>query len=113
MLGLGDGDDLSPAETLIDLYIKDTWEKLAAIKQAALKGSAESIERTAHTLRGSSASLGAWPLAKMWAEIENLGRNGAVQKAASLLPHAEAEFARVRLAVEAERAKAGFDKLTS
>ena len=113
MLGLGDGDDLSPAETLIDLYIKDTWEKLAVIKQAALKGSAESIERTAHTLRGSSASLGAWPLAKMWAEIENLGRNGAVQKAASLLPHAEAEFARVRLAVEAERAKAGFDKLTS
>ncbi len=106
MLGLGDGDDMSPAGALIDLYIKDTWEKLAVIKQAALRGSGESIERAAHIQRGSSASLGARPLAEMWAEIEKLGRKGAVQKAASLLTRAEAEFARVRLAIEIERAKA-------
>src|SRR5687767_4508129 len=44
---------------LIDLYLEDSSDKLAAIREAIAKTDEASLRRATHSLRGSSASLGA------------------------------------------------------
>jgi HPt (histidine-containing phosphotransfer) domain-containing protein len=69
------GDDAFIAD-LVATYCAEAPEHLAAMSAAAEARDAAAVVRPAHTLKSSSAALGALRLAQMAREIEMSGRNG-------------------------------------
>ena len=56
----------------------------------------------AHALKGSSANMGATRLVTICEELEAAGRSGKLENAVVLAEHLEAEYGRVRTALEKE-----------
>jgi two-component system, sensor histidine kinase and response regulator len=63
---------------------------------------ASAVKRVAHTLKGSSASLGARLMPPICEELEALGQSGDLVRAPDLLTRLEAEFGHVRDALTTE-----------
>ncbi len=88
---------------LIDLFLRETPAKIAAVRQAVEQRDAAKLAKAAHSLKGSSASLGARALARVCAELETRGKTGELTAAPDLIAELEAEFERTRLALAAEK----------
>jgi len=89
-----------------ELFLHDTPPRLAALRDTATRGSARDLARIAHTLKGSSANLGARRMVALCAELETLCQAETLDNAAGLLGKLEAEFERVRNRLQT-RVKAG------
>ncbi len=89
---------------LIDTYLNDTPELLATLRAAAARGDATTFRRAAHKLRSSSVFLGATTLAGLCDEVEQVARAGTTANSTEWVRRTEAEFARVKDALELERA---------
>ncbi len=96
------GDPAFLAE-LIDSYVEDTPRLLAAIRRAVDAGDGESLHRAAHTLKSNSATFGALTLAALCRDLEGQGKTGMLDGAAERVAQVEAEYAKVRQALEETR----------
>jgi HPt (histidine-containing phosphotransfer) domain-containing protein len=81
------GDDDEFLRELGDAYVSEGREHLDAILAAAAAGDAGAMLRPAHTLKSSSASLGAMRLSAIARRLEEAAREG---READLGPDAEA-----------------------
>jgi HPt (histidine-containing phosphotransfer) domain-containing protein len=90
---------------LTQMFFDDTRSSLATLRKALEEGDAQSVERVAHTLNGSSSNMGAVRMAALCAELENVGASGKLSRGPELLEHVEAEFERVHSALEAETSR--------
>ena len=81
---------------LIADFVQDTTASLEALQAAVHAGNAETLAQVAHSLKGSSASIGALGMADLCATLQALGRRGAVTEAAPLVEQLVGEFSRVR-----------------
>jgi signal transduction histidine kinase/DNA-binding response OmpR family regulator/HPt (histidine-containing phosphotransfer) domain-containing protein len=88
---------------LLEQFAQDAPAHIAALWAAADAGDAAALERTAHTLRSASATVGALRLSALCDQLERLGRRGTVVGAADFLVPLVGEFERVQDAVEGER----------
>lgn len=88
---------------LIDLYLEDAPRKLASMLEAAAGADEQSLKRAAHSLKGSSASLGAGQVASLCYELERAYCVDSSEQAAALLDRMGREMERARRAFEAER----------
>jgi HPt (histidine-containing phosphotransfer) domain-containing protein len=61
---------------LIGDYVDDSTARVARLRQAAVAGDVEALTLEAHTLKSSSASLGAQSLSALAKRLEELGRAG-------------------------------------
>jgi HPt (histidine-containing phosphotransfer) domain-containing protein len=91
---------------LITLFLDETPAQLQQIREAVQTNDAAGLRHAAHTLKGGSASLGVMEVARVSAELEKLGRGGAVDGAAALLLQLETEYARACEALNTLRAEA-------
>ena len=66
---------------LIEAYLADGATHVAAIDAALETDSAEALVRPAHTLKSSSATVGAMRLAATARELEMTGRSGSLAEA--------------------------------
>jgi HPt (histidine-containing phosphotransfer) domain-containing protein len=87
---------------LIDLYLGDAPQWVDAIHKAAAEKDATVLKRAAHTLKGSSGSLGISQVAEACRMLE-LDCGGSAARVDELLQLLDREFARARAAVAAER----------
>lgn len=85
-----------------DLFLKHAPLKIAAIKKAASEGNAKALELAAHSLKSSSSYIGAMKLSAISKELEFMGRSGALEGSVEKAAQIEAEFDRVKAALEAE-----------
>ncbi len=92
---------------IIDDYITDARARLVAFATALAAADVEAARDAVHSLKGTSASLGAHTLADVAMEAEQRCREGAIDTAAELLPQLEAGFALVALALVGERSRFG------
>jgi HPt (histidine-containing phosphotransfer) domain-containing protein len=90
---------------LIDLYLEDAPRKLAVMLEAAAGADEEFLRRAAHSLKGSSASLGAFGMASLCAELERTDCGDSSGRAGALLARLGQELERVREVFAAERRK--------
>ncbi|WP_312510693.1 response regulator [Massilia sp.] len=86
---------------VVTAYMGDTPRHLHALRQALGGMDPESVRRVAHSLKSSSANIGAARLATLCRELEQLGRAGSVDGAAPLLYDMEREFVSVRQSLHA------------
>jgi HPt (histidine-containing phosphotransfer) domain-containing protein len=74
------GDDAFVKE-LVGAYLSESPGYLEAMAAAAAARDASAVVRPAHTLKSSSAALGAMRLAEMCKQVEFAGREGRVDTA--------------------------------
>jgi len=89
---------------LIDTYLNDTPELLATMHAAVARSDATALRRAAHKLKSSSVFLGAMILARLCDEVEQVAGTGTTDNSTEWVQRTEAEFARVKNALELERA---------
>ena len=77
----GDRDLLS---SLFQLYMDDAPKKLRNLDEYATQGDLYQIERTAHSLKGASATVGATRLCLLAAELEQAAKAGSQEQMALL-----------------------------
>ncbi len=75
------GDDREFVNELIEAYLADAPEQIAAIHEAAAGGDASALVRPAHTLKSSSATIGAQQLAARSRRLEFAGREARLDDA--------------------------------
>jgi len=84
------GNDSAFVSELIDTYLTDSRELLVTMRQAIRDGNTEQLRKAAHTLKSSSASLGAGAVARLCLEVEQQARAGALAAGAEYLASIEA-----------------------
>jgi HPt (histidine-containing phosphotransfer) domain-containing protein len=86
---------------IVGLFIDDVPLRLDELRHAVERGDAQKVEETAHMLKGGSGYMGAVQMAEICAGIQELGASGELSHAPELLDELEAEFKRIRPALEA------------
>jgi HPt (histidine-containing phosphotransfer) domain-containing protein len=76
------GDDVTFVRDLLGTYLAETPEQLDAIGSAIEADDAGALVRPAHTLKSSSATLGAMRLSGLGRELEMMGRSNALDTTA-------------------------------
>jgi len=102
LAGLRELGDQELLAELAGLFLEDVPPQLEALRKAIEGGDASSAQRVAHTLKGSCGNMGAVKMATMCVELEDAGRSGELERAPMLVERLQAEFERVRQALEAE-----------
>jgi HPt (histidine-containing phosphotransfer) domain-containing protein len=98
------GDDASFVRELLDAYLADTPAQLDAMSAALAADDAAALVRPAHTLKSSSATVGAMRLSSVARELEMTGRGGVLDSAArAAMDAARAEWDVTRDALMAWR----------
>jgi HPt (histidine-containing phosphotransfer) domain-containing protein len=72
------GDDLAFVRELVETYLADVPIQLEGIADAIGADDAAALVRPAHTLKSSSATVGAMRLAGVARELEMTGRSGSL-----------------------------------
>jgi HPt (histidine-containing phosphotransfer) domain-containing protein len=90
---------------LITLYMQNTPENIRQLRAAVAAGDAKAVRFQAHTMKSSSAWVGALSLATLLEELETLGRSNVLDGAELLLHKiaAESRAAVIALKVEFQR----------
>ena len=89
---------------LIDLFLDEATSQLKALHGALMKDDAVEIQRVAHRLKGSSASMGAMQMAALFEELES---KDPARDAREILAQLDNEVELVRVALNAERKETG------
>ena len=84
------------------LFVEHSPEKVKAILQAVEDKDAKGLQVAAHSLKSSSAYVGAMRLSDMSKELEMMGRSNVMDGAKEKAERLKAEYTRVRTALDAE-----------
>src|ERR1700686_1306050 len=90
-LQLDDGPDL--IVELIDLYLLDAAQRIGQIREASIAAEWGLLKRAAHTLKGSSGSLGVRHVAEICEKLERMDSHDSPQTVAILVRLLEYESA--------------------
>ncbi len=81
---------------LVDTYTLETGELLNQLRQALLSKDAASFGRIAHSIKSSSASLGALLFSQQARELEMLGKANDLHSAGPKLDQLDIDFSQVK-----------------
>jgi histidine phosphotransfer protein HptB len=98
LLSLDDGAGETLAE-IVQEYRNVSWEGRTALRHEARTGDHVSLAKTAHSLKGASANVGATDLAEVCADLEMRAKQAELTDLDALMERFEAEFTRVQVAL--------------
>ncbi|MGB3693296.1 MAG: response regulator, partial [Spirulinaceae cyanobacterium] len=88
---------------MIDCYLGESPELMAAIEQAISDDNANALRNSAHSFKSNSATLGATKLTQLCKELELMGKAGTTAGGADKLSQLQIEYEKAKLALEEER----------
>ncbi len=100
---LGGTDDPNLFNELVDLFVADASSNVSKLSSALEMHDVQTFQRVAHTLKSSSANVGAMRMSKLSFELEKLGRAGSLDGADALVLRMKREFDEVSAALTALR----------
>jgi two-component system, sensor histidine kinase and response regulator len=92
-------EDPTALRSLIELFIRDATARVATLRAAVDTSDATALERAAHGLTSSSATVGALGMAELCGTLQTLGRSGSLTGAGPLVEQLSVEFNRVQQAL--------------
>ena len=95
------GDEPSWLEGILTRFLEDSRARLSSLRQAIQCDEAEKVGEIAHTLKGSSANIGAEAMAQLSRDLQDLGRSGSLDGAEALLQQLEQTLTQTAAALEA------------
>lgn len=95
------GEDAAECLTfLTETFTQDTPDMLAQMRQSAEQQDAEGLRRSAHTLKSSSATLGATRLSQLCLTLETQARAGNLSEALDLVHQAEVAYEAAKIGLQ-------------
>jgi HPt (histidine-containing phosphotransfer) domain-containing protein len=88
---------------LIDVYLEETPTLLEKLSGAIVRGDADARKQAAHTLKSSSASLGATKFSKLCEELESMEASKTTAIASELVAQLESEYEKIKVELLLER----------
>jgi HPt (histidine-containing phosphotransfer) domain-containing protein len=86
---------------LVQIFLTDTPGRIRELGDALASKDAQAVMRAAHSMKGSAGNFGAARFAAVNHEIEANAREGKLDAIAALVPQVDAEFQRVKAALQA------------
>jgi signal transduction histidine kinase/DNA-binding response OmpR family regulator len=86
---------------LLNLYLEKSPPQVAAIRKAADEGDAATLHAQAHSLKSSSANVGAQRVSALCRELEEMGRESRLESARASVDVLEHEYAQAERALQA------------
>ena len=93
-------DDTDLARKVVAAFLEDIPKQLETLKSHLRNGETSLAERQVHTIKGASANLGGDALSAVAFEMETAFKAGDCKAAVNHLPNLEAQFSRLRSALE-------------
>ena len=90
----GDGNQI--LQQVIGIYLESCPDLLSRLHDAVSKGDAERMRKSAHSLKSSSANVGAAQLSSLCKELEYMGRDHTVEGAENVFSQIALEYKVVR-----------------
>ncbi len=90
------GNDPDVVNGFLDMFLNDVPEKTMAMRQALLQSQYARLRLATHSLKSSSAQLGANVLSQLCKELEECARTSTIDGAEKLVLAIESEYERVR-----------------
>jgi HPt (histidine-containing phosphotransfer) domain-containing protein len=90
------GDDRELLGELVEIFFRDLPDRLAVLREAVGRGRVSDVERVAHNMKGSLATLGAQGACELAGVLETACHEARLDSAPSLLEALESELRRVR-----------------
>src|SRR6185369_14296927 len=87
----------------VDSFLTETPRRLGRMKEALARLDGDELAFVAHSLKGSSAQLGAQRVAALSFELEKKGTSADLTAAPALLADLESEIARVAPLLEEQK----------
>jgi two-component system, sensor histidine kinase and response regulator len=84
------------ARQILQVYLDSTGKLVSQAEQAIAAGDAEALRFAAHSLKSSSANVGAETLSGLFKQLEGLAREANLGDASALFDGAQREYAQVR-----------------
>jgi len=91
---LNPGDNDVFLKEIVGIYVEDTPRRLQELRSSLASGDIPLFTRTAHTIKGSSANVGAVALSAVAERLESMARKDGLGGVAALIASCEAEYAR-------------------
>jgi HPt (histidine-containing phosphotransfer) domain-containing protein len=88
---------------MIEIYLETSPKQVAELGKGVGSGNAGAIQLHAHSLKSSSARLGALLLAALCHELEEMGKNSELDECSSVLRKLNTEFHYIVQELLAER----------
>jgi PAS domain S-box-containing protein len=82
-------------EKVINLYLNESQSLCKTIHEAVGTGDPQTLSKAAHSLKSSSANVGALKLASLCKELEMLGRSNSTDNAQDIVNQMDIEYQRV------------------
>jgi HPt (histidine-containing phosphotransfer) domain-containing protein len=98
---LGGEDDPGLIAELIDIFLSDAPQRLQDISRGLTSGDLATVERAAHTLKSSSANIGAIGLSRICREMEQNARERKLDAIQPLFARSRQAMSEVQSALEA------------
>jgi HPt (histidine-containing phosphotransfer) domain-containing protein len=92
----------SEVDKIIAVYLEDAPRLIAQLERAAVSGDPIALRVAAHTLKSSSANVGATTLSDAARDLEHGARDGTLTQPANAVARIVGEFAQVRAALQAK-----------
>ena len=80
------------AAEVIEIFLQDTSNRLAALRHAVAQGDGETVFRVAHTLQGSASMIGAVSVALSCRALTKSARSGSFDQCKVLVAELDARF---------------------
>jgi PAS domain S-box-containing protein len=93
--------DSAFADKLGDIFVQDTRERLARLRDALTRHAAQTVAREAHALKAGCLQVGAVTMVGICEELDQRARGAGLKDAESLLDALAFDFERVRVAIGA------------
>jgi len=88
---------------VVDRYIEESPDLLQSLTEALAQGEAEVLHRVAHTLKSTSAMLGATSLSQLCQELELSGQNRSLASLDAMVYQVKTEYEKVQTALQQRR----------
>ena len=92
------GDEV---DKIISVYLEDAPRLIAQLERAVATNDPIALRVSAHTLKSSSANIGATTLSNAARDLEHGARDGTLQSPGNVVAKIVSEFAQVRSALQA------------
>jgi len=90
---LDPGGGLGLIKEIMTVYLDNSLALLRQVEQGLIAGDADALRRAAHSLKSSSANVGAERLSRLFLKLEALGRDGQLTAAMPLLDQTRRAYA--------------------
>ncbi|WP_321394214.1 response regulator [uncultured Desulfuromusa sp.] len=102
--GLQTDDSPDLLTQIIDLFLNETPDQITQLQKAFDSHDASTMRHIAHSLKSSSANLGAMPLAKLFKELEEKARRNSLMGASEIIERIRNLFDKVATQLKREKA---------